>query len=87
MNRKFLGAVAAAAIVLSLVGCSANKGADTTCGDFNSMDSSAQKDVIKSVLEGEGQSTGPLMMGTYLLSAKGFCALSDDSATLRGLSG
>lgn len=87
MSRKTLGAVATIAIVLSLVGCSANKGADTTCGDFNSMNNSAQKEVVKSVLEGEGKSANLIMTGAYLLSARGFCAVSDDGATLRGLSG
>lgn len=87
MKRKVLGIVAIAAIALSLAGCSANKGADTSCGEFNSMDNSGQKSVIKTLLEAEGQSTGVLNMGSYLLSAKAYCALSDDSATLQGLNG
>lgn len=83
-NKKL---VSLAAIALSLTGCSANMGADTTCGEYNSMSSSDQKSVLKSILEEKGESTGALSMGVMILSARGFCALSDDSATLTGLDG
>lgn len=87
-TKKLVSFLAAAALIVTLAGCSAgNKGADTTCGEFNSMGDSAQKDVIKAVIEGEGKTADALTMGLYRLSAQGFCALSSDSATLRGLSG
>lgn len=87
MKKKFLGVVAIAALAFSLTACSGGGGADTTCGQFKSMNSSAQKDVVTQILKDKGQSTDGFSVAGMQLSAKAFCLFSNDSATLRGLDG
>ncbi|BCT77110.1 hypothetical protein SCMU_29520 [Sinomonas cyclohexanicum] len=86
--KKMAGAASAIILAASLSACSANAGANTKCADFNKMSSDDQSKVIQQLLKDKGESNpSVLKVGTYKLSAKGYCAIKSSDSTLTGLSG
>ena len=88
MKKKILSVIAVGALAFGLTGCSGGGGgADTTCSQFKSMNSSDQKEVVKTILKDKGQSTDGFSVAGMQLAAGAYCAFSSGSATLRGLDG
>lgn len=71
-------AVAAAALI---TGCSGTSGGDTTCQEFLSQDSGAQRDTITDFLKSEGESTQGAAVNAALLAVNGYCHSVGDSGT------
>lgn len=70
------------------VGCSAGgKGGDTTCGDFNGMDTKGQTAVITQMLKDEkGKEPSNLEISGTRLSAVAFCkTLGKDSSKVKDI--
>jgi len=83
------GLLAALIAVVSLSGCSAaNKGGNTTCGQYRSMNSTQQTNVVKKMLSDEGQSTSNGNITLIKFSVAAFCAtLGSDSDPISKING
>lgn len=81
-----LGASLCAAALL--VGCSSNKGGDTTCKDFNAMDTAGKDEVISKMLKDDkGKDATNLEVKGTRVSAMAFCnTLGKDSSKVRDIS-
>lgn len=83
---KLIGGAICASVILA--GCSAgNAGGDTSCGDFNKLDSKKQTDVITKMLKDEhGKEPSNLEVAGTRLSAAAFCkTLGKDSSKVRDI--
>lgn len=87
--RKITAAFCAVALSVTLGACgSANKGGDTTCGDFKNMSSSEKKEVIKALFAegGKDASNGEILIGVG--SATLYCnTVGSDSSPIRDING
>jgi len=83
------GLLAAAIAVVALSGCAApNRGGATTCGQYNSMSSTQQTNVVKKMLTDEGQSTANGNVTLIKFSVSAFCAtLGSDSDPISKING
>lgn len=90
MNRiaKAVGAALCAGV--TLVGCSAvtaNKGGDTSCGEFKKMEVDDQADVISKMLKDDkGKEASNLEVSATRISAVAFCnTLGTDSSKVKDI--
>jgi acid stress chaperone HdeA len=74
MLKRIGTVVAACAAGAALfTGCSGAKGGDTTCKDFNAMNTDDQKAAVEKMLKDQGKNPSNLEITGTQISAVGFC--------------
>ncbi|MCL1922967.1 MAG: hypothetical protein FWG15_03755 [Propionibacteriaceae bacterium] len=77
MSRIIISSLGAAALALTMSGCSSNAGGATTCSQFLSMSSSKQNAVAKQVMKNQGLPTGKAAVSLMAGGIQLGCAFAD----------